>query len=259
MGSQITGEIKEELLQDLAVKMIDSTILGEPITLSIDETFDTAILTAFTTLLLNAPSNTLNLGVDIYNNSHTLFSVNLGNGQQLSLSYMDLNTFYDADTGFFDLGALKADIESKTGIELGGTDVSKVQITDPTIAITPTDSTIATPPTISEQQSSRIQNVMKEMDLRLGNGKGLELLTRYAETGDISEISAVGFRENLLDISFDSLSNYLNSTSISTNAFCNHLIISGIVKFAVTNEVTAEKLGEKTKKLREKNSFHYYY
>ena len=217
VGSQITGEIKEELLQDLAVKMIDSTILGEPITLSIDETFDIAILTVFTTLLLNAPSNTLNLGVDIYNNSHTLFSVNLGNGQQLSLSYMDLNTFYDADTGFFDLGALKADIESKTGLELGGTDVSKVQITDPTIAITPTDSTIATPPTISEQQSSRIQNVMKEMDLRLGNGKGLELLTRYAETGDISEISAVGFRENLLDISFDSLSNYLNSTANQEN------------------------------------------
>ena len=103
VGSQITGEIREELLQDFAVKMTDSIILGEPITLSIDETFDTAILTAFTTLLLNAPSNTLNLGVDIYNNSHTLFSVNLGNGQQLSLSYMDLNTFYDADTGFFDL------------------------------------------------------------------------------------------------------------------------------------------------------------
>ena len=58
---------------------------------------------------------------------------------------------------------------------------------------------------------------MKEMDLRLGNGKGLELLTRYAETGDISEISAVGFRENLLDISFDSLSNYLNSTANQEN------------------------------------------
>ena len=208
VGSQITGEIREELLQDFAVKMTDSIILGEPITLSIDETFDTAILTAFTTLLLNAPSNTLNLGVDIYNNSHTLFSVNLGNGQQLSLSYMDLNTFYDADTGFFDLGALKADIESKTGLELGGTDVSKVQITDPTIA---------TPPTISEQQSSSIANIIAEIDSKLGEGKGLELLTHYVETGDISEISAVGFRENLLDISFDSLSNYLNSTANQEN------------------------------------------
>ena len=227
VGSQITGEIREELLQDFAVKMTDSIILGEPITLNIDETFDTAILTTFTTLLLNAPSNTLNLGVDIYNNSHTLFSVNLGNGQQLSLSYMDLNTFYDADTGFFDLGALKADIESKTGLELGGTDVSKVQITDPTIAITPTDSTIATPPTISEQQSSRIQNVMKEMDLRLGNGKGLELLTRYAETGDISEISAVGFRENLLDISFDNLkielSTLMSNLATEGSTFSNNL------------------------------------
>src|SRR5699024_3170373 len=108
-------------------------------------------------------------------------------------------------------------IESKTGLELGGTDVSKVQITEPTIAITPTDSTIATPPTISEQQSSSIANIIAEIDSKLGEGKGLELLTHYVETGDINEISAVGFRENLLEFTMSEIADAIKEKVLRTN------------------------------------------
>ena len=224
IGSHVLGSIKnigseigEELLQDTLTKTINYVVLGEPIKITVDETLDTAIITAFTTLFLGAPTNAANLAGDLYNFNQSNISFDLGNGQTVSYSQSDISRFYDANTGVLKLDLIKADMESRTGLELGESGILEVKIGEPT----------TTTSSVSSQESSNIVNIIAEIDSKLGEGKGLELLTHYVETGDISEISAVGFRENLLDISFDNLkielSTLMSNLATEGSTFSNNL------------------------------------
>lgn len=59
-GKDILGEIREEELQNVLDAVFKNMVYGEPIELSGQEMIDTAIITFFTTGLMNAPNNVIN-------------------------------------------------------------------------------------------------------------------------------------------------------------------------------------------------------
>lgn len=112
----VGGEVQEEILQDLGSNIINAIVLGEPLDISSmpENTKETAIITAFTTIILNAPTNTVNLGGDLYNFNANQITIDLGNDNVVTYSQREINKFYDPETKTFDYDAINGDIEQKS-------------------------------------------------------------------------------------------------------------------------------------------------
>ena len=118
-ATDILGEIKEEEIQNVLDALFKTAVYGEPLELSGQEMIDTAIITFFTTGIMNAPNSVSNL---VYQNvNYTMMnrkqSFKLDNGQVVEVPIANLANFINQD-GKVDLEKLNNYLANQDAIDV---------------------------------------------------------------------------------------------------------------------------------------------
>lgn len=205
IAKDIGGEILQEICQDWFDKMLRSITLGEPVDFSSikDDAIETAIVTAFTTLILNTPTNIATTVSGVYNISKTQTFVI--NGQSVNISQGTINAM---QVDMINQGVLT--VNETTGL-LEISDQNKLYSyvkSNPTASIF-INSTV-------DVDRLQATNIIETINSTEGEGKGTEILAECIANDDFSVLSKYGFDETSIP-SIESIS-YVLEVYNSENA-----------------------------------------
>lgn len=184
IAKDIGGEILQEIGQDWFDKMLRSITLGEPVDFSSikADAIETAIVTAFTTLILNTPTNIATTVSGVYNISKTQTFVI--NGQSVNISQGTINAM---QVDMINQGVLT--VNETTGL-LEISDQNKLYSyvkSNPTASIF-INSTV-------DVDRLQATNIIETINSTEGEGKGTEILAECIANDDFSVLSKYSFDE----------------------------------------------------------------